>query len=395
MTPTQTTPASATHTFLSVGLRPFFFSAALFAALAIPLWSLMLAQGWQLAGIYGSRGWHVHEMLLGYFPAVLAGFILTAIPNWTGRPPLLGAALGAALAVWLAGRLAFALIPWHWLVVALDMAFLLLLCAFVLREIIACRGWRHLPIALLIALLALANGLFHSQALVPELAGYAERLAVAVIALFISLIGGRIIPAFTRNWLKQQGLAGRPAEFASYDKAVIALSIAGLLQWLLWPGRAVTGAGLLLLGAAHLLRLARWQFWRTFREPLVTVLHLGYLWLGAALLLMGLAILAPAIIAPSTALHALTTGAVGTMTLAVMTRATRGHSGRPLTADRLSVGIYLCITGAAVLRTGIGLWPFDYMTGIGLSAGLWSLAFVLFLVSYGPMLLRADLKNGA
>ncbi len=390
MIPTQATDPRTTSIVLSVGLRPFFLSATLFAAIVIPLWSLMLARGWQLTGLYSGRDWHVHEMLFGYFPAVLAGFLLTAIPGWTGRPALRGAALGAALGLWLLGRLAFALVPWQWLVVGLDMAFLLFLCGFVGREIAASRAWRHLPIAVLIALLALANGLFHSQGLLPEMGGYAIRLAVAVMALFISLIGGRIIPAFTRNWFKQQGISNRPAEFSSFDKAVLLLSVAVLLQWLLWPYRTVTGAGLLLLGTAHLLRLARWQFWRTFREPLVTVLHLGYFWLGAAFILMGLAILTPAVITPSAALHALTTGAVGTMTLAVMTRASRGHTGRPLTADGLSVGIYLCITAAAVLRTGIGQLPFDYATNISLSAGLWSLAFLLFLVSYGPMLLRAN-----
>ncbi len=216
---------------------------------------------------------------------------------------------------------------------------------------------------------------------------------IMVIALFISLIGGRIIPAFTRNWLKQQGITSLPAVFSIYDKAVLVLTIVVLLLWVVWPFQVWTGVGLLLLGLAHLVRLARWGFWRTFSEPLVTVLHGGYLWLGAAFALMGLGILMPALIAPSTALHALTTGAVGTMTLAVMTRASLGHTGRPLQADALSVGIYMSITGAAMLRTGVQLLPFDYTTTIGLSAALWSLAFILFLVSYGPMLLRANLNQ--
>jgi len=163
-----------------------------------------------------------------------------------------------------------------------------------------------------------------------------------------------------------------------------------LLFWVIQPYQSLSGAGLLLLGGLHLLRLLRWHFWNTFSEPLVTVLHLGYLWLALAFALMGISILAPGLLAPSAALHALTTGAVGTMTLAVMTRATRGHTGRPLQADALSVVIYLSVTAAAVLRTGIGLWPFDYMTSIGLSTLLWCLAFILFLLSYGPMLLRAN-----
>ncbi len=380
-------------TFLSVGLRPFFFAAALFAGVAIPLWSLMLATGWQPPGLYVGRDWHVHEMLFGYFPAVLAGFILTAIPNWTGRKALQGTPLGALLGLWLGGRLAFAIAPQIWLVAGLDLAFTLVLLSFVLREIIASKIWRHLPIAILIALLGIANAGFHARELMPEFSGTAERLAMMIIALFISLIGGRIIPAFTRNWFKQQGIDSQPVEFSGYDKFVLVLTFAVLALWLVWPYQTLTGGGLVVVGLAHLLRMARWCFWRTFREPLVTVLHLGYLWLAIAFTLMGLSILMPTLIAPSTALHALTTGAVGTMTLAVMTRACRGHTGRPLKADALSCGIYLSITGAAVLRTGIDLLPFDYMTGIGLSAALWSLAFILFLVSYGPMLLRPGLNE--
>ena len=389
MTTPAPAPVSAPCAFLSAGLRPFFFAAALFAGIAIPAWALILTQGWQLPGLFTGRDWHIHEMLFGYFPAVLAGFILTAIPSWTGRPAVTGAPLGALLGLWLAGRLALALAPWNWPVALLDLAFSLVLLIFVVREIAASRTWRHLPIAILVAALVVANGLFHARGIAPQLAGAGERLALAVMALFISLIGGRIIPAFTHNWFKQQGIANSPSEFSGYDKAVLLMSAAGLLLWVGWPYRTVTGVALLLLGLAHVVRLLRWHFWQTWREPLVTVLHLGYLWLALAFALLGTAILAPALITVSAALHALTTGAVGTMTLAVMTRASRGHTGRPLRADGLSVGIYLSITGAAVLRTGIGLLPFDYLTTIGFSALLWCLAFILFLVSYGPMLLRA------
>ncbi len=377
------------NTIFSVGLRPFFFAAALFAGIAIPVWGVLLEQGWQLPSGVNGRDWHIHEMLFGYFPAVLAGFILTAMPNWTGRPALRGVPLATALCVWLGGRVAMAFAPGSGFIASMDLLFIAALLVFVLREIFASRLWRHLPIAILIAALGLANGLFHARVLVPDLAATAERLALAVMAIFISLIGGRIIPAFTRNWLQQNKIASQPAEFSAYDKVVILLSVVILIGWVLSPYQRLAGAGLALLGGLHLLRLVRWKFWKTFSEPLVTVLHLGYLWLALAFTLMGVAIVAPELMPPSAAVHALTTGAVGTMTLAVMTRATRGHTGRALHADGISIGIYLCITSAAVLRTGIGLMPFTYLTSINLSAGLWSLAFVLFLISYGPMLLSA------
>jgi uncharacterized protein involved in response to NO len=380
--------AYAGPAIFSFGFRPFFFAAALFAGLAVPLWMGALAHGGALGPGGQGAAWHAHEMIFGYTGAVIAGFLLTAIPNWTGRSPVMGWPLAGLFALWLAGRAAM-LLPEPGLAGrAVEAAFLLALSGAVWREIIAGRNVRNLPVAGLLSAFTLANILWHAEASGMALGGLGQRLALAALALLMALIGGRVIPSFTTNWMKKERMALLPAPFDGFDKAVLGVTGAALLAWLVLPFEAATGWLLGLAGVAHAVRLLRWRGWRTGAEPLVLILHIAYLWLAVALLLMASAILAPGLFAGASALHALTAGAVGQLTLAVMTRATRGHSGRPLEADTITVLIYGCIFMGALLRLVLPFTPLPYTLGASIAGMFWSAGMLLFAIGYGPMLLK-------
>jgi uncharacterized protein involved in response to NO len=381
----------AAPAFLSYGFRPFFLGAAVYAAAAIPLWLWMLRSGIEPAGPFAGVTWHAHEMIFGYLGAVMAGFVLTAVPNWTGRLPLSGAPLAVLFALWIAGRVACFAVGAHVAAMVLDLAFPVMLSAAVWREVLAGRNWRNAPVALLIALFAAADLLHHLGGFVPALSDIAVRLALGVAAVMIALIGGRIVPSFTRNWLVKRG-APLPASFGRLDQAALLAVVASVLAWIVAPELPVSGVLLLLAGALLVLRLARWRGFSTLRAPIVLVLHLGYAWLAVALLALGGSILAPGIVPSSAALHALTAGAIATMTLAVMTRATLGHTGRAIETDSATLAVYVMVTVGALLRVAAPLLPAHYMTLLMAGGIIWSLAFVLFALRYGPMLVtkRAD-----
>jgi uncharacterized protein involved in response to NO len=213
--------------------------------------------------------------------------------------------------------------------------------------------------------------------------------------MLIALIGGRIVPSFTRNWMAKQGIAPLPAPMDRLDMAALVLTAAALVAWLIAPISIVAGAALVAAGAATLARLARWRGWRTGAEALVLILHAGYFWLGVAFILLGLSALAPTAVTPSTGVHALTAGAIGVMTLAVMTRATRGHTGRALTAPWGTQLIYVLVNLGALARVASGLAPDAYTPLLIASALLWGAAFALFAVIYGPMLANRRIPAAA
>lgn len=371
----------------SIGLRPFFLFSAIWAAVAVPLWVHAFAAG----GPVGLT-WHVHEMLFGYAGGVIVGFLMTAVPNWTGRMPVVGGPLMAMVGLWLAGRaamLATAFSPelataiWPSVI---DSLFLLAMAGLIWREILAGRNWRNLPVAVMVSLLALSNVGFHVEAhLSGGLASVATRAALALIAMLIALIGGRITPSFTRNWqLKRQGPL--PATTGRFDALTLAVTGLALAGWAAAPNQALIGWAMAAAGTLNLVRLARWRGEATGAEPLVLILHLGYLWLAVGLGLIGASVLWPSAVSPSAGIHALTAGAIGVMTLAVMTRAGRGHTGRPLTAGWTGSLIYILINAAALTRVAGGLTPTLYQPLLIISAGLWCSAFLTFAVVYGPML---------
>lgn len=394
--------------FLSGGFRPFFLGAGVWACLAVPLWIAVLSGVLALPETIDPLAWHRHELVFGYGGAVVAGFVFTAVPNWTGRLPLAGAPLAAFALLWLAGRvlLLTGTPPQPWIAAGVDAAFLILLDLFVIREVVPARNWRNLPICVLIGVLALANGLSHLEmsGIVAD-QGLGWRGGVAVLVGLISLIGGRIVPSFTTNWLLKQGDSQPARPFDRYDRLVLAATMAALACWAFdiagaasggLAGAALTGptlasmmvAGLFVaVGLAHLARLARWRGWRTGGEALVLILHLGYAWIPAGFILLGIASLGHGDLTTA-ALHAWTAGAIGTMTLAVMTRASLGHSGRALTAGRAVRASYALVLVAAALRVAAPLLPLPYLTALQISAAAWSLGFGLFVVTYAPIFLR-------
>ncbi|MGF1627879.1 MAG: NnrS family protein [Kiloniellaceae bacterium] len=379
------------------GFRPFFLAAGMWSALAVPLWLLVFHGSAVIPTAFDAAAWHAHEMIFGFAAAVVAGFLLTAIPNWTCRLPLQGLPLIVLFTLWLVGRGAVAAsavigaLP----AAALDAAFLVALLAVALREIIAGRNWRNLPMLLALVLLIAANGLTHLQAADLALTGpLGERLGIATLVLLIGLVGGRIIPSFTRNWLAKRGAGAMPAAFGGFDKLCLLATLAALACWVFSVEPAIAGGALLAAGLLNLARLARWQGHQTFSEPLVWSLHLGFLWVPLGLLLLGLASLLPALVPATAGLHALTAGAVGAMTLAVMTRATLGHAGRDLRADRPTAIIYLAVALAAATRVAASLLSAAYLELLWTSALLWTLAFALFVLRYGSIHLSAPSKGG-
>jgi uncharacterized protein involved in response to NO len=335
-------------------------------------------------------------MLFGFIPALIAGFLLTAMPNWTDRMPLRGAPLLAMFLLWLAGRLLL-VFPWTGgpAVAAIDGAFLVLLAAYVWREIIAAGCWDRAPIGVLVSFYACANILFHISALPGVPTDFPERFALSVMTLLLTIIGGRLTPTFTREFLAATNMAKLPEVFSPMDAATILLVLVAAIAWIAQPESVWAGAMLVVAGLASLTRLVRWRGWRTWGEPLVLILHIGYGWVGLFLIALGGSILGIGF-SPENAVHLLTTGAMGAMTLAVMTRASLGHTGRPRHADRLTVTIYLLVNVGALLRI-IAPNP-DTPTALtysilGLSALSWSGAYLLFAFHYGPFLVRPSLDE--
>lgn len=364
--------------------RPFFPGAALFAAIAIPLWVFTLETDLETPSGFSPRDYHVHEMIFGYLGAVLAGFLFTAMPNWTGRPALAGTRLALVSALWLAGRVAvFTSASWPMAAVVIDASFLLTVSILVWKDVIAGGSIRNMPVCLLVSLLAIANVAYDFALLQGIDTSWAERSALAVIATLISLIGGRVVPNFSGNWMKKNNISPLPAPFSTFDKAVLAAVVITMTSWIITPETSLTGYLFAVTFFAQAARLFRWRGWQTKAEPLVLILHIGYLWLALWFGLTGLAILSPASFSTTSALHALTAGAIGTMTTAIMTRAILGHSGRKLSAGRTTRIIYALIVAGAFVRVFAESLTLDFMLATAISGTLWSAGFLLFALTYG------------
>ena len=375
----------------SYGFRPFFFLGALLAAFAVPLWISTYILGG--AGLLFETGaaWHAHEMIFGYSSAVIAGFLLTAVPNWTGRPPLTGAPLIGLVLLWLAGRMGMIVnFGPQWVGPVIDSIFLIIFSVFITREILAGKNTRNLKIAFILALLVAANIGFHISQLMDLIAfDRMTRLGLGIILLLIVIIGGRVTPAFTANWQKKRG-GPLPTPLNRFDKITMVVSAVSLVGWIVWPWAFPSGILLILAGVLNVVRLLRWKFWATFSEPLVTILHVGYAWVAAALCLAGAGIVQPDVFPHVAAIHAIGTGAIGVMTIAIMTRATLGHSGQALHAGPGTVLIYILVNLAAIFRVGTPfLSPDIQVMFTAIAAVFWSSSFVIFCTIYGRYLWRA------
>lgn len=382
----------------SFGFRPFFLGAALWAALSMVLWLAALSGRLDLPSAFDPVSWHAHEFLFGYLGAVAAGFLMTAVPNWTGRMPIVGWPLVGLFSLWVLGRGAVAisvLLPPVAVALA-DLAFPLVLLAAMAREIVAGQNWRNLKVLMILGVFIAGNALFHWEAAQGAFAaeGFGSRIGLSSALMLIAVIGGRIVPSFTRNWLAQRGPGRLPVPPEQrFDQIALAALLLALVTWTLVPERPFAGLALVVAGAAQLARMMRWAGDRTAGEPLVLVLHLAYAFLPLGALTVGAEVLWPGNFGGTAALHPWMAGAIGLMTLAVMTRATLGHTGQRLTAGPATVAIYGGVVVSVIARLAAGAMP-QFGSSLYTLAGLgWIFAFAGFAALYGRLLVSPRPKG--
>jgi uncharacterized protein involved in response to NO len=379
----------------SYGFRPFFLAAILSGAGVIPVWLMVWTSRIDLSGPFDPVDWHVHEMIFGYAAAVIAGFLFTAVPNWTGRMPTRGWPLMALSALWLLGRLAVGgqLSTGPVGTALIDCAFLFALACIMGVEIVAGRNWRNLKVVVPVALLFTANLVFHIEAAFNGTASIGRRLGFAVVIFLITLIGGRIIPSFTRNWLASRKAKALPAPFQRFDGVTVVASALALLVWSILPEHPISASLLLPAGILHGIRLARWRGLAVWKNPLLVMLHIAYLFLPFGLVDVGLSALG--LLPAAVGVHLLGIGAIGGMTIAVMMRATLGHTGRELVAGPMLSAAFCLIAGAALVRSLVPFGSFGPIDGITVAALLWTVGYGLLVLRLASCLVqpRADRKR--
>ncbi|MCX2724674.1 NnrS family protein [Roseibium salinum] len=401
---TRRTPARFL-TLFTAGFRFYFLAAGVFSVFAMLTWTLwlgLLAAGESVGTLpmrMAPQLWHAHEMVFGYTVAVMAGFFLTAVPSWTGTKEARTIFVTVSGAVWLLGRFAvwFSGLLDPILVAAVDLLFVPILATNILGRLARKSQARNAVFIVLLGGLFLANLLMHLDWI-----GWTEgtaqagvRLGVFLSAAMIAIIGGRVVPAFTRNVLQREGYLGSmPRSHVWLERSGILLSLLAAVATLPFVPAPVTGVLCLGAGAVNLARLAGWKGWRILNSPILWVLHAAYLLLAAGYLLYGLS-LTFNLVDETAALHLLAIGAVGGMTLAMMTRASLGHAGMPLKVSRLIVLAYAALIAAALTRV-FGFLAYGYFEVMLLAGGLWVLAFGLFAGVYFPILStpRAERQTG-
>lgn len=385
--------------FFAGGFRPFFLFTALQAFLSLPLWLAVYVGGVSLDLPFAAALWHGHEMVFGFAGAAIAGFLLTAVPNWTNTHHVSGKPLMWLFCLWLAGRLAFTLAGFlpAVLVAALDLSFLPLLAWMVARPLLTAGKWRNIAFLPILLLFSLANLSVHLHVVFGLGDGMTGIYAgLTMVLTMIAIVGGRIIPSFTQNWLRMQGQAIEVTPLAWLEKGgAIGSLVFGMVLTMAAPSSIAAGIVLLLAAFIHGLRLWRWHGGKTMKSPILWVLHLGYGWLVVGLALLGASSFVSAL-PLSAAVHALTAGCVGTMILAVMSRAALGHSGRPLVVSPLIVAAYVLVSLGALLRVVAPVVPDAQMALTHAGGSFWALAWGLFVWVYFPILTRprADGRPG-
>lgn len=386
--PQRPGPLPAGFALWQLGFRPFYLLASLFAALSIGLWAAQFT-GWLPAPYLAGPLWHGHEMLFGFTLAVVVGFLFTAGRNWSNRPTPTGPALAAMAALWIAGRV-LVLTPFGWAAAIVNAAFPIAAAIALAIPFWAARNKRNYFFVGLLLLMGLANLAIHLSQLgvlaLPPWLGV--QVALDVVLFIMAVMGGRVIPMFTNN-----GIAGAGAvRDVRVERAALGSTLLLLAVDLLHPHGIALVVAALACAAAHGLRLGLWKPWRTLRTPLVWVLHAAYCWIPLHLVLRAAA--EAGWIAPSIAIHALTVGAIGGLVIGMMTRTARGHTARPLRADRFDVACYALVLLAAVVRVGVPLaLPGASLHAVIGSAALWSAGFALYGLRYWPVLTRPRLDG--
>lgn len=386
-------PAVPAFALWQLGFRPFYLLAAGFSAASVALWALQF--GGTIPNAYlGGPLWHGHEMLFGYTTAVIAGFLLTAVRNWTNRPTPSGAPLALLAALWVLARV-LVLTPWGTAAALANAAFPIAVAVAIGVPIVRARNARNYFFIGLLTLLGLLSLGIHAalagRVAVDPLHGL--RLGLDVVLFIMVVMAGRVVPMFTNNGIAGLNARRHPLVERIALGSVLALFVVDLLPAQASPASAALVAIVALVAAiAHAARLALWQPWRTFGTPLVWVLHVAYAWIVVHLLLRAGA--ATALVGTSTAAHALTAGAIGGLTLGMMTRTARGHTARPLRADGWEAAMYVLVFAAALVRVfGPMAIPQQLVAFVQGSAILWAAAFGLYVVRYWPILTRPRLDG--
>ncbi len=379
----------------NLGFRPLFLLAGAFATLVIPLWLAIFTGLGSAPSYLGSVGWHAHEMLFGYTMAVVAGFLLTAVRNWTGLPTPSGPLLAGLALLWLSARLMLVstLVP-AWLAAVIDVSFLPAIAGVLLPPLWRSRNRRNLAFPFILLALAGANLVIHLQALGMLASGSdrALQFTLNAVTLILVVIGGRVIPVFTANVLPEAQVRRLAWADSLAIGSVILVLVIDLFPFLY----ALTGPIALLAAAVNMIRMMRWRSLATRRVPMLWILHLGYAWIVVALALKGLAGLV-AVVTPSAAVHALTVGAIGSLTLGMMSRVALGHTGRAIVASTPIIAAFILLNASAIIRVVIPIAvPEFYLPGLIVAGLLWSSAFALFVIHYTPILMqpRIDGKPG-
>jgi uncharacterized protein involved in response to NO len=382
--PDGTAPGFA---LFNLGFRPFYLLASLFAAVSMLLWSTEYS-GWLPSAYLQGPLWHGHEMLFGFTLAVVAGFLLTAVRAWTGQPTPVGLPLMALAALWVAGRI-LVLTSWTAAAALVNAAFPIALATAIAIPLLRARNVRNYFFVGLLVLMGVLVAALHlallGTAVLPPRLGLV--LGLDLMLFIMAVMGGRVIPMFTNNGVPGAGATRHPLVERLALGSVLALLVVDLLQ----PASRVIAAVALVAVMAHGTRLALWRGWRTLGTPLVWILHAAYGWIVVHLALRALS--AMGWVSESLAIHALTVGAIGGLTLGMMTRTARGHTARPLVADRYEAACYVLIMLAALIRVFGGLLPSLHLPSIQLSGALWSAAFGLYAVRYWPILTRPRLDG--
>jgi uncharacterized protein involved in response to NO len=381
---------------LDAGFRPFFLLGSLYAAVALMAWLLVFAAvasrpgGWPAP--WPAPYWHAHEMLFGFVATAIAGFLLTAVPNWTDTPPIRGRRLARLVTAWAVGRAALWLAPWlpAGLVAVADLVFLPLLAHAVGGPIWRARRPRNYPVPAVLLLLALANLGLHLGVLggAPMQARRSLYLALYLVLVLLAIISGRIVPLFTRNALRRRGLALSVESSPAVERLLVPAMGAAIGLALLREGSAASGIASLLCAALLGLRQARWQPLRSLDQPILWVLHVGHGWLAAGFACSGIAALVPSFPA-STALHAFAVGAIGTSVVGVMSRVTLGHTGRAIEASPAFVLAYALVILGGLIRVFAPLaMPGAYRASVVWAGASWAAGYLLFALRAAPLLAR-------
>lgn len=379
------------------GFRPFFLLAGVFACAMVPVWLLVLFDVLRPTTYLDAVSWHAHEMIFGYAVAVIAGFLLTAVGNWTGRETVVGGKLLGLAAVWLLGRVAMTLptSSMRGLMAVTDLAFIPLLTLALARPLVATRNRRNFVMLVVLTALFASNVTIHLEALgmaSPGTGRHAALVAIDVIVFLCAVIAGRVVPMFTRNATGAPRIEAVPALEVFCILALIVMTLADVVA----PASRVVAMAAGIAGIAAIARAVRWGTRHTLQHPLLWILHAGYGWIPIGLFLRATPLLGVPVMG-SLAIHALTLGAIGALTLGMMARVALGHTGRALVPPKAMSAAFLFVTVAALVRVaGPALWPSGYATTLGVAGGLWTAAFVIYVVTYTSILTaaRVDGKPG-